>query len=167
MYAFFNTLNQLTFISEPIIQGSKNANALYASFEGRTWTNYPVASITFRRDDNSVSPEIYMVQQAFTYEGTTYSNGFYFNFYDEWFAGIAGKLEATIKLYGTEGQIVAMGLITTEVQEGVPPESLTISNENWQDFLSAIAQLAARQNVIVQDNEPVGLQELNDLWFDI
>lgn len=140
MYAFFNSLNELTFISENIVQGSKGANTLYASFENRTWATHPIASITFRRDDGSISPEVFMTQQSFTYDGTTYSNGFVFNFYDEWFTAIAGKLEATIRLYATTGQITAMGLITTEVQEGTEPAYVELNTSQYQDLVALIAE---------------------------
>lgn len=140
MYAFFNTNNELTFVSEPLIQGSKGANTLYASFESRTWATHPIASITFRRDDGSTSPEVFMEQHSFEYESVTYSNGFRFNFYDEWFTAIAGKLEATIRLYGQAGQITAMGLITMTVQEGTEPAYIELSNTQYQSLISLIAE---------------------------
>jgi hypothetical protein len=140
MYAFFNTLGQLTFVSESVIQGSEAANNLYASFENKTWTNYPIATITFRRDDGTTSPEIQMTQHAFTYNSVNYSNGFLFNFYDEWFTAIAGKLEATIRLYGQGGVISAQGLITIEVQSGVAPAYVDLEPEQYQEILSLISE---------------------------
>jgi len=166
MYAFFNTVNQLTFVSENIIQGSKGANTLYASFEGKNWANFPIASITFRRDDGSTSPEIYMVQEAFTYNNVTYSNGYKFVFYDEWFAAIAGKLEATIRLYGIAGQISAMGLITTEVQEAVNPGNVVLTGDQYETLVSFIAEASRSQLIYYQDNEPTDETE-GDIWFDI
>jgi hypothetical protein len=140
MYAFFNTLGELTFVSEPIVQGSKAANNLYTSFQGKTWADYPIASITFRRDDGTTSPEVFMTQQQFTYNGTTYTNGFFFNFYDEWFTAIDGKLEATIRLYGQGGAISAQGLITMEVQAGVAPAYVDLEPGQYQALLSLIAE---------------------------
>jgi hypothetical protein len=140
MYAFFNTLGQLTFVSEPVIQGSKAANNLYASFEGKSWSQFPIATITFRRDDGSTSPEIQMTQEAFTYDSVNYTNGFLFNFYDEWFTALAGKLEATIRLYGQGGAISAQGLITIEVQAGVAPAYVDLEPSQYQAILSLIAE---------------------------
>lgn len=136
------TLLTLDTTNETFIEGNEGVNNFYAFFTDRAWAVYPVATATFKRNDGSVSPEIYMTQETFTLNGTSY-DGFKLNLYDIWFLGIPGKLEITCRLY-SNNLIFAQGKITISVQKSVTSGTTTITTTQYQTLLQAIADLTAR-----------------------
>jgi hypothetical protein len=140
------TLQTLDTSNETFIEGNEGVNDLYVTFIGRPLQAYPVATATFKRNNNSISPEIYMTQTTFTYNGTTY-NGFKLNLYDVWFLAIPGKLDITCRLY-SNNSIYATGKITISVQKSVTSGTTTITTMQYQTLLQAIADLTARIEVL-------------------
>lgn len=127
----------LTFTSEALIKGSVNQNTFYAGFQGKTWVLFPQATITFKRSDGAISPELLMEQHSFTENSVTYE-GYKFVLYDGWFLGVAGSLEITIKLYS--GLIIAaQGKVTTYVQQSVLSDVTEITPEQYEQIVQQLA----------------------------
>jgi hypothetical protein len=131
------TLKILDTTNETFIEGSVGVNNFYAAFENRAWSNYPIATATFKRNDGSVSPELVMVQETFTHDNISY-NGFKINIYDLWFFAIPGKLEVTFRLY-SNNSIFAQGKVTISVQKSVTSQTSTITPDQYQSLLNYIA----------------------------
>ena len=167
MIAIFNSQGTLLELdSEPLIQGSVNQNTLYCGFQSVLWSNYPRATITFKRSDGSVSPELLMTQHSLTYEAVTYQ-GYKFSFYDHWFLSIAGALDITIRLYNSNAlNIFVQGRITTSVQKSVS-EITNITPSQYQDLLQQlILQSYDVDNIVFdEDYEPQTL-ESGTLFYD-
>jgi hypothetical protein len=131
------TLQTLDTTNETFIEGSVGVNNFYAAFISRPWADYPICTATFKRNDSSTSPELVMVQETFTHNGTTY-NGFKINIYDLWFFAIPGKLEVTFRLYSNNA-IFAQGKITISVQKSVTSQTSTITPDQYQSLLNYLA----------------------------
>jgi hypothetical protein len=127
----------LSFVSEPLIKGSVNQNSFTAGFQGKTWLLYPQATITFKRSDGVISPELLMEQYSFVNNSVTYE-GYKFDLYDAWFLGVAGSLEITIKLYSGL-LIAAQGKVTTSVQQSVLADYSEITPEQYEQIVQQLA----------------------------
>jgi hypothetical protein len=138
------TLKILDTTNETFIEGSVGVNNFFAAFENRPWSEYPICTATFKRNDGSLSPELVMTQEAFTHENITY-NGFKINIYDLWFFAIAGKLEVTFRLYSNNA-IFAQGKVTISVQKSVTSSTSTITPDQYQSLLNFFA--GQQSNVI-------------------
>jgi hypothetical protein len=136
------TLQTLDTTNETFIEGNEGINDLYVAFINKPNTIYPVATATFKRNNNSISPEIYMTKATFTYNNVSY-NGFRLNLYDIWFLAIPGKLDITCRLYSNNA-IYATGKITISVQKSVTSGETTITTTQYQTLLQAISELTAR-----------------------
>jgi hypothetical protein len=126
---------------------------------------YPQATVTFKRSDGAVSPELLMTQSSITHNAETFE-GFEFDFYDAWFLGISGQLEMTVRLYS--GTIIdAQGKLTMSVQNSVSPTVTTITVDQYQDIISRLALMTYDVDRIVfnEDYEP-GALESGTLYYD-
>jgi hypothetical protein len=131
------TLSILDTSNETFIEGSVGINNFYAAFINRPWATYPICTATFKRNDDSVSPELVLTQESFTHNNVTY-NGFKINIYDLWFFAIPGKLEVTFRLYSNNA-IFAQGKITISVQKSVTSSTSQITPEQYQSLLNFLA----------------------------
>jgi hypothetical protein len=136
----YGTLLSLDTTDQTIVQGSVNANTLYCAFANRPNTQYGLATVTFKRADGMISPEMVMVPATFEQPAGTSHLGFSFGFYDFWFLEVSGILEMSIRLYG-ENLIIAYGKITVSVQKSVVAEETYITTEQYEQMLQNIATL--------------------------
>jgi hypothetical protein len=155
IYAYFNNLLALSLdtTNSSLLAGAVNEDELFVHFVGKNHTDYPTATITFKRSDGTISPELVMEQTSFVYAGTvfpagTYSNSYKFLFYDDWILALKGSLEATVRLYGVNGNVLVSGKLTLSVQSSVFSPETTITPTQYTNLVNQINSLATNDNAV-------------------
>jgi hypothetical protein len=170
IYAYFSSLLALSLdtTQSSLIAGAVNEDELFVNFQGKNHVDYPTATITFKRSDGTISPELLMIQTSFVYSGTkfpvgTYANSYRFVFYDDWILALKGPLEATVRLYGQNGNVLVSGKMTLSVQPSVFSPETTITPQQYSNLVSQINSLAnndtaAKLISAVRNDEAVNLK---------
>jgi hypothetical protein len=155
IYAYFNNLLVLSLdtTNSSLLAGAVNEDELFVHFVGKNHIDYPTATITFKRSDGTISPELVMQQTNFVYSGTTfpagtYSNSYNFLFYDDWILALKGPLEATVRLYGQNGNILVSGKLTLSVQPSVFSPETTITPAQYTNLVAQINSLSTNDNAV-------------------
>jgi hypothetical protein len=155
IYAYFNATLDLSLdtTNASLIAGAANEDELFVYFLNKSHVDYPTATITFKRSDGTISPELVMEQTSFVYSGTafatgTYANSYKFLFYDDWILALKGPLEATIRLYGVNGNVLVSGKLTVNVEASVFSPETTITPTQYTNLVNQINGLATNDNAV-------------------
>jgi hypothetical protein len=155
IYAYFNATLDLSLdtTNASLIAGAANEDELFVYFLNKSHVDYPTATITFKRSDGTISPELVMDQTSFVYSGTafptgTYANSYKFLFYDDWILALKGPLEATVRLYGVNGNVLVSGKLTVNVEASVFSPETTITPTQYTNLVNQINSLATNDNAV-------------------
>jgi len=155
IYAYFNSLLVLSLdtLESSLNAGAVNEDQIFVHFLGKSHVDYPTATITFKRSDGAISPELVMQQTTFAYSRSvfpagTYANSYTFVFYDDWILALKGPLEATVRLYGVNGNVLVSGKMTLSVQPSVFSPETTITPTQYTNLVNQINSLATNDNAV-------------------
>ena len=133
MVIIFNELGIITSVSYDTIRQGSVGNEIEARFEGKSNLT-TIAKLNYTRPDGSHIDNIVMEPDS------EFQNGFVKSLDDVWYTAISGTATLTIYLYDNNGNIIANGQETFDIEEtDYYEEQGTITPEQYDSLLTSLA----------------------------